>query len=124
MIDRRRYPRFALKINAKYRIVDSEQVLRFGNLKNISAEGICFESDQRLKPGNHVGLEVDLGDRGKPVSLTGEILWAIEVKRSMDKGKKFINGIKLLDVSSSDEGRFLKYYCGRMVEKLSGYLKM
>ncbi|MDP8230720.1 MAG: PilZ domain-containing protein [Candidatus Gorgyraea atricola] len=124
MIERRRYPRFALKINAKYRMMDSEQVLRFVNVKNISAEGMCFESDKKLKPGTHVGLEVDLGDRGKPVSLTGEILWVMDIKGLRGGEKKFMNGIKLVDISSSDEGRFLKYYCGRMVEKLSGYLKM
>lgn len=123
-MNRRGSPRFELKINAKYKMVDSEQVLRFGNVKNISAEGMCFESDQRLKPGTHVGLEVDLGDRGNPVRLTGEILWVTEVKESKGKEKKFMNGIKLVDVFSSDEGRFLKYYCGRMVEKLSGYLKL
>ena len=72
MIERRRYPRFELKINAKYRIMDSEQALRFINVKNISAEGMCFESDKRLKPSNHVKLEVDLGDRGNPVSFTGD----------------------------------------------------
>jgi len=124
MIERRRYPRFELKINAKYRIMDSEQALRFINVKNISAEGMCFESDKRLKPSNHVKLEVDLGDRGNPVSLTGEILWVMEIKGLKGGEKKFMNGIKLIDISSSDESRFLKYYCDRMVEKLSGYLKM
>ena len=40
-----------------------------------------------------------------------------------DKGKIYINGVKIISMPAKDEARFLKYYCGKIVEKLSGYLK-
>ena len=119
-MDKRRYPRFELKVDAKYNILSSEETLKGGMTRNMSAEGICFESEERITPGSHVNLEVNLGDKMEPVSLLGEVRWSQELV----KQKKFINGVKLIEVPKTDEARFLKYYCDRMVEKLSGYLKM
>ncbi len=124
MDERRRYPRFHLKINAKYRVLDPEEVFKLGITRNISAEGICFESEEELRRGTHVSLEVDLRDKMPAVTLVGEIRWFRESKAPGSKKKKYVNGVKLLDIQESDEGRFLKYYCDRMVEKLAGYLKL
>jgi hypothetical protein len=124
MIERRKYPRFELKLDAKYKIMNSEEILKYGRTRNVSAEGLCFESDEILRPGVLVELEVDLKDKLPPVYLIGEIRWSQESRESGPKQKKFVNGVKLIDMPKSDEGRFLKYYCDRMVEKLSGYLNI
>ena len=119
--DRRRYPRFELSLDAKYKILDYEQVFQFTRTKNISAEGVCFESTETLKPGIYVQLEVDLKDVNPPVSMVAEIRWVTEAKDAKDK--KYINGVKIISMPGADEARFLKYYCNVMVEKLSAYLK-
>lgn len=118
--DRRKYPRFELNVDAKYRIIDSGDMFKRAKTRNISAEGICFESMEELKAGVFVELEVDLKDNNPAVALTGEVRWSA----LNSKNKKYINGVRLIDIPASDEGRFLKYYCDKMVEKLSGYLKM
>ena len=123
MIDRRKYPRFTLKLDAKYEILNSEEELKYCSVRNVSAEGVCFESEEKIGTGSHVKLEVNLGDKMPPVFLFGEIMWSQEVK-SKDPKSKVVNGVRLMQVPKSDEARFLKYYCDRMVEKLSGYLKM
>ena len=123
MIDRRKYPRFTLKLDAKYEILNSEEALKYCSIRNVSAEGVCFESEEKIGAGSHVKLEVDLGDKMPPVFLFGEIMWSQKVKSKDPKGKA-LNGVRLMQVPKSDEARFLKYYCDRMVEKLSGYLKM
>jgi hypothetical protein len=124
MIERRKYPRFELKVDAKYRIVDSEEILKYGTTRNISAEGLCFESDERLGVGVLIELEVDLKDKMPPVSFIGEIRWFQEFNAPGLKQKRFVNGVKLINIPQSDEGRFLKYYCDMMVQKLSGYLNI
>ena len=120
--DRRRYPRFELNLDAKYKILDYEQAFQFTRTRNISAEGVCFESKEALKSGIYVQLEVDLKDTNPPVSMVAEIKWVTDTEED-DKGKKYINGVKIISMPGSDEARFLKYYCGIMVEKLSAYLK-
>ena len=123
-MERRRYPRFELKVNAKFKVADQRHAFEAGHTKNISAEGLCFESDKKLDAGTCVDIEIALGDKKGPVGVTGEVRWSEEVTDPMTRQKKYINGIKLLNISGSDEGRFLKYYCDKMVEKLSDYLKM
>ncbi|MEK6733042.1 MAG: PilZ domain-containing protein [Candidatus Omnitrophota bacterium] len=119
--DRRRYPRFELNLDAKYKILDYEQVFQFTRTRNISAEGVCFESRETLRPGIYVQLEVDLKDTNPPVSMVAEIKWVAEAEDARDK--KYINGVKIISMPGADEARFLKYYCSVMVEKLSAYLK-
>lgn len=124
MIERRRYPRFELKVSAKFKVADKKHASEAGYTKNISAEGLCFESGKKLDVGTSVDIEIDIEDNKGPVKVTGVIRWSREVTDPKTKQNKCINGIKLLNISSSDESRFLKYYCDKMVEKLSDYLKM
>ena len=119
--ERRKYPRFEINLDAKYKILDYEQVFQFTRTRNISAEGVCFESGETLKPGIYVQLEVDLKDTNPPVSIVAEIRWVTEAKDAKDK--KYINGVKIISMPGADEARFLKYYCNVMIEKLSAYLK-
>ena len=123
-MERRKYPRFELKVDAKYDLADAANIAAVNKTVNISAEGLCFESDAQLKSGAVVNLEVELGDNSAPVKLSGEIRWSQEIKASGMAKKQFLNGIKLINLPKSDEGRFLKYYCGKMVEKLSEYLNV
>lgn len=117
--ERRKYPRIELNLNAKYKILDYEQAFQFTRTQNVSAEGISFDSCELLKPGVFVQLEVDLEDGSPPVSMVAEIRWVANVKVD----KKYINGVKIISMPVKDEARFLKYYCGKIVEKLSAYLK-
>lgn len=123
-MERRKYPRFELKVIAEYRVLTLEEALRVTRTRNISAEGLCFESDEKISAGTRVELKVDLGDKMPPVSLFGEVKWSQETREPGLRQKKFLNGVRLIDMPESDEGRFLKYYCDRMVEKLGNYLKM
>jgi len=119
--ERRKYPRFELRLDAKYKVLDYEEVFHFTGTNNISAEGICFESGEPLKSGIYVQLEVDIKDNNPPVSMVAEVRWTGEAKDNKDK--KYINGVKVISMPAADEVRFLKYYCDRIVEKLSTYLK-
>lgn len=119
--EKRKYPRIKLILDAKYKVLDYDQVYQFTETRDISAEGVCFNSNELLKPGVFVQLEVDIKDACAPVSLIAEIRWIGEAVPN--KGKKYINGVKIISMSSQDEVRFLKYYCDRIVEKLSAYLK-
>ncbi|MFC1666579.1 PilZ domain-containing protein [Candidatus Omnitrophota bacterium] len=118
MIERRRYPRFELRVQAKYRVMDPKEFCSVGSTRNISAEGICFESDELLRLGVYVQLEVNLGDEESTASLIGKVAWSSEIKNVALKKKKYVNGLKLIDIPKTDETRFLKFYCRKLTEKL------
>ncbi len=65
--ERRKYPRVELKLDAKYKVLDYEQIFQFTRTHNISAEGLSFESSEPLKPGVYVQLEVDIEDAKPPI---------------------------------------------------------
>ncbi len=119
--ERRRYPRIEVRLDAKYKVLDYEQVFQFTNTHNISTEGICFASEELLKPGVYVQLEVDIMDDNPPVSMVAEIRWSGDRKAGPDK--RYLNGVKIVSMPLNDEARFLRYYCDRIVEKLSAYIK-
>ena len=54
--ERRRYPRIELRLNAKYKVLDYEKAFQFTRTHNISAEGVCFESCELLKPRIYLQL--------------------------------------------------------------------
>ena len=118
--ERRKYPRVELRLSAKYKVLDYEEAFKFTRTENISAEGLSFESNEPLKPGVYVQLEVDLEDNKPPVSMVAEIRWMGGMR--FDKSKKYINGVKIISMPLKDEPRFLKYYCDKIVEMLSSYL--
>jgi len=118
--ERRKYPRVELRLSAKYKVLDYEEAFKFTKTENISAEGLSFESNEPLKPGVYVQLEVDLEDNKPPVSMVAEIRWTGGMR--FDKDKKYVNGVKIISMPLKDEARFLKYYCDKIVEILSSYL--
>jgi hypothetical protein len=120
--ERRKYPRFELDLEVKYKIISCEEAFKFTQTRNISAEDLCFEAGEHLNMGSYVEMEVDLKDNRPPVSIVAEIRWSAEVKKPGSKDKAYANGVKILSMPPSDEARFLKYYCDKMVEKLSAYL--
>ncbi|MCX5687097.1 MAG: PilZ domain-containing protein [Candidatus Omnitrophica bacterium] len=119
--EKRKYPRIELRLSAKYKLLDYEQAFQFTGTENISAEGLSFASSEPLKPGAYVQLEVDIEDANPPISIVAEIRWIGDI--GIDRNKKYINGVKIISMPLKDESRFLKYYCNKIVEKLSGYLK-
>lgn len=121
MEDRRKYPRFELTLDANYKIVDTEEIFKFGQTRNVSADGVCFESEEFLKSGTYVELEVDLRDANPFIHIVGEVRWSVPVN---PKKEMYRNGLRVVGMPLADENRFLKYYCDKMVEKLSGYLKL
>ncbi|MFA4991779.1 MAG: PilZ domain-containing protein [Candidatus Omnitrophota bacterium] len=121
MEERRKYPRFELNLTANYKIVDSEEVFKFGQTKNVSADGICFESEEFLKPGTYVELEVDLRDANPSIHIVGEVRWSVPEN---PRKERYHNGLRVVGMPLTDENRFLKYYCDKMVDKLSEYLKL
>jgi len=73
-----------------------------GLCKNISVEGMCLISDEKLKRGEKIDLDCHFSGGKKPVHLQGNVRWSKEV---IDKlhNRYFETGIRLTTI----EGRFV-----------------
>ena len=100
---------FVTKIN--YQIIDlgQEKLLsqKYAGLsKDISAEGLCFISPQKLEKGDILRLEVYVPEQSKPVTMDGEVRWSGKISsrglgflKGREKGRgAYATGVKLLTI--------------------------
>ena len=118
--ERRRFIRFDLDTNVKFKYFDNiDENIRCKS-KNLSAEGVCIVTDREMPRDKDVELDISLPGRKRPVRIRGKILWTHKIK-SADKKKQdhYEAGIKLYTVDKDDENTLLRYYCERMADNLS-----
>jgi hypothetical protein len=109
--EKRKYPRFDTELDIKFRVnydiktkldyqeIDKEKHTaltekRSALSQNVSAEGICFVSDELVEIGTFLYLEVYVPNSEKPVCMEGEVRWSREVKDDK-KGNHFLTGVQL-----------------------------
>lgn len=89
--ERRKHDRFATEIDICYRVnydiktkveftllKDKDSAIKkfFGISKNISADGLSFETHKQLNEQDHLYLEVYVPKSAEPVKMTGEVRWS------------------------------------------------
>lgn len=90
--ERRRYKRFKteaeiyfsvsyeLETKVEYSVIEEQAANRSKKYhavsKNVSAQGVCFETEKQLIPGNHLLMEVYIPKSNDPVLMRGEVKWS------------------------------------------------
>ena len=121
--ERRKYVRIGSDVGIKVEAVEKTDQPLMGRARNISAEGICFSSDRELNPGDTLRLEFFVPQDSKPIRLKGEVVWSSKMEDTKNPNR-FDTGVKLLDISKTDENRFLVYVCDKMVDDLSKHIRL
>lgn len=125
--ERRRFIRFDLDTNIKFRFFDGMNINESmkGKAKNLSAEGVCIVTEKEIPRNKNIELDISLPGKKRPVRIHGKVIWTHRIK-GVDKNMsdRFEAGIKLYTVDKDDENTLLKYYCERMVDNLSEYLHL
>lgn len=118
MKERRRYPRMDLDAKIAYRLSDSPEGKKAVS-QNISAEGFCFSSDEKLSIGTVLEIELQNRHNERPIRIRAKVVWSEKVKGE----NSYSTGVKVLDVNKIDEGRFLTLYCSRLIDRLDDFRK-
>lgn len=120
---RRRFIRFDLDTNIKFRFFDNIDESIKGKAKNLSAEGVCIVTEKEIPLDKDIELDISLPGKKRAIRVRGRIVWIHKIK-SMDKGlaDRHEAGIKLYTADKDDENTLLRYYCERMVDNLSQYM--
>ena len=110
--EKRQFERFdkQIKINfeffydattkVKYQVVDQDNSVEKyeGISKNICATGLCFTSDQKLKEGQTLHLEVYLPRAQSPIHMDGQVRWCDLSQSNKEKFPRFDTGVRLMSV--------------------------
>jgi hypothetical protein len=73
-----------------------------GFTKNISVQGVCFESNKRLNPCELLWLELHLPSTEQVIYMQGEVRWSQLVSASPETVKSFVTGVEVKKVDGVD----------------------
>lgn len=98
-------------------------------VKNVSTEGICFHSSQKLEKGERLNLEFRIPGGDKPVHMEGQVRWSKTVLTEEKKSTGYDTGVKLTTIenrSVHDSIRFdtaYHVYWSDVLESIIGQFK-
>jgi len=100
-----------------------------GVCKNISAEGICFASEIRLKRGEKLDLEFYIANSQSPIHMQGNVRWSKKAPESQSTYSQYDTGLKLTTIEGKDVCDSVHYdekyrlYWSDVLELISGEWK-
>ena len=115
MKDKRKYMRFNVLMDAFF---GKNSDKKCGTVKNFSRDGLGLTSDENIKAGEDVEIEMMIPGDNIPVIVTGEIAWTIPQRSESEYHE---GGVKIKEIKSADRSRILNYvYTKWMQAKASG----
>lgn len=108
MVEKRSYQRFNVELRASYRVANTSRISSEVTMMDVSAEGMSFLSADLFDIGQVLEFNVDI-DAEEKVSFKTEVMWLAKT------GQQYRVGIKIIDGTKSDELKFIRYYCARMM---------
>ncbi len=91
--EKRVYPRVEVSLRIKYKLIDDPKELSNilkdskknmeAQTMDISLDGMYLVSDQPLKKGNLIRLDIPLGDNGATLATFAEVMWATGPKSGL-----------------------------------------
>lgn len=97
---------YDLKTKVVFEIVDQDKLLKehkkhSGVSYNISAQGLCFSSNQKLNLGDMLYLEVYIPNAKNPIFMDGEVRWSKKVSQESDSENVFYTGVAISTVDGT-----------------------
>lgn len=112
LAERRRYIRLEAPIDVTYTILDAPRIHNTMG-KNISADGIRFEThDRLLKESSAIELRLTVSGATGPVHVKGIVIW--KRRLSLEDAAPFDVGVEFTEIEESNKNTFLKYLCDLM----------
>ncbi len=105
MSEKRVHERSAIELAASYGIPNEPDINREAKIRNISAGGFSFLSQEKLKPGKEIELAIDL-EQGQPLSIPVRVVWCSKNEESSD----YSIGVQIIESQASDTEKFIEFY--------------
>ena len=110
MEEQRRFVRLDTRMDVSYAVLPAEK-MRGASTKNISGDGICFFTEQAIKPGTRLQVAMTLPSHQQPVNFTAEVVWseAYEVIGKTERRKTTETGVRFVEVSPKDQAAIMQH---------------
>ncbi|MBN2453506.1 MAG: PilZ domain-containing protein [Candidatus Omnitrophica bacterium] len=109
LIDRRRYVRLQTPLSISYQVPETGNVLNTG-IKNISADGIRFETPNKLlKESDILEIKIAIPEAPNPVHARAKVIW--KKKISLEDTAPYDCGLEFVEIEEDNKNTFLKFLC-------------
>ena len=111
MVERRSYPRLAIKLVAHFKIqgpFPSAPVA--ATIVNINPAGACLTSDSQVEPEQIIELKIRLTSKDE-VSIMTRVMWV----RRLANTTQYMAGVKMINTNREDEQKFIQFYCHKIL---------
>jgi len=110
--ERRRYVRLETPITLSY-IVPNGNTILHTSIKNISADGIRFQTFERtIKEADIIALNLHIPQAINPVHAKGAVIWKKRI--SLEDGAPYDIGVELSEIEEDNKNTFLRFLCDLM----------
>ena len=112
--ERRRFKRFDAYMSVKYKVAETGEAIKGISLsKDLSRDGIKMNSNQEVRVGTTVDMEIDIPDDPKPVHTSGKVVWS-HVSEGRNQG--YDQGVRFMLMDPVDKFRILDYAYNHWLE--------
>ena len=124
--ENRKYPRFDIAAKIQFKKVKDNSEPKDAFVKNISAEGVCFCSNENFNPGDILEVNIIEQKTEEPIYIRGQVAWSEKMTGQKDEKNRdmFLTGVKVLGIRDTDEARFAMLYSERMLAELKSFLHL
>ena len=108
--EQRRFIRIHSRLMTFIKFPDTGKVRR-ALTRDVSAGGICLVTEELLKPGTPLEVELKLPDRDSPIRFTAEVMWSKPVG---EPHKSYENptaetGVRFVTIDPNDQKQLMLY---------------
>lgn len=104
-MNRRRYYRFSVNLEVKYRILESLKDYQGSLTEDMCEEGIRINLPEFIKPDTRLELVVKIPGESRPLAAIGRVAW---IKKAV-LSDFYTAGINFLHINARNKERFYKY---------------
>ena len=104
-MDRRKYFRFSVEFDVRYRQLESLGAHKISCTENMSEKGIRITIPEYFQPGTLLELCINIPNEKHPIKAIGKIIW---IKKDT-LIQVFTAGLSLAHIEETDKALFYKY---------------
>ena len=111
--EKRKFKRFDAYMSVKYQVPGQEETKGISLSKDLSREGLRINSNDNMKEGTVLDLEINIPDDPKPVHTSGKVMWS---HPSEGRNQGFDQGVRFVMMDPVDKFRVLDYAYNHWLE--------
>ncbi len=111
--EKRKFKRFDAYMSVKFRVPGQDEFKGVSLSRDLSREGLCMNSNQDLKEGTTLDIEINIPDDPKPVHTSGKVMWS---RPSKETKQGYDQGVRFLMMDPVDKFRVLDYAYNHWLE--------